>query len=76
MTDEKDEDDDSWETLREEFDTAKICTNIKELNEEQKTPEDADKIIFTILGKSIGNYIIIHKKKIILKKKWKNIKIQ
>ena len=50
------EDDDSCETVREEFDSKKICTDIKEIKEEQKIT-DVDKIIFNIMGKSSDDYI-------------------
>ena len=51
------EEDESCETLREEFDTKKICTDIKEIKEEQKTTEEVDKVIFKILGKPLEKYI-------------------
>ena len=52
-----DDDDDSCETVREEFDTKKIYTNIKEIKEEQKLVEEADKLIFKIIGKPLEDYV-------------------
>ena len=54
---EEEDEDDSCETIREEFDTKKIYTDIKEIKEEQKVTEDVDKIIFKIIGKSLDNYV-------------------
>ena len=54
---EEEEDDDSCETLRQEFDTKNICTNVKGIKDEQNIPEEADKIIFKIIGQSLEKYI-------------------
>ena len=51
------DDDDSCETVREEFDTKKIFTDIKEIKDEQRMTEDVDKILFSIMGKPLEQYI-------------------
>ena len=52
-----DDDEDSCQTVREEFDTKKIYTDIKEIKFEQKEIEDVDKMIFKIMGKPLEKYI-------------------
>ena len=50
------DDESSCETVKEEFNTKKLCTNIKEIKSEQKLNEKVDKKIFEIVGKSIDDY--------------------
>ena len=53
-----DDDNSSVETVKEEFNTKKICTDIKEIKSEQKLNEKVDKKIFEIVGKPLEDYIV------------------
>ena len=49
--------DSSCDTIKNEFEPKKLCTNIKEIKQEQKLDEEVDKQIFKIIGKSLEDYI-------------------
>ena len=49
--------DSSCDTIKNEFEPEKLCTNIKEIKQEQNLNEEVDKHIFKIIGKSLEDYI-------------------
>ena len=49
--------DSSCDTIKNEFEPKNLCTDIKEIKEEQKLNEEVDKQIFKIIGKSLEDYI-------------------
>ena len=49
--------DSSCDTIKNEFEPEKLCTNIKEIKQEQNLNEEVDKQIFKIIGKTLEDYI-------------------
>ena len=48
--------DSSCDTVKEDFQPTKLCTNIREIKQEQQLNEEVDKEIFKIIGKSLDDY--------------------
>ena len=49
--------DSSCDTIKNEFEPEKLCTNIKEIKQVQNLNEEVDKQIFKIIGKPLEDYI-------------------